>query len=198
VVDDPKGEVTGFLLAWRQGDRQALDRLFPLVYQQLRRIARQQLARIRPGNTLDTTALIHEAYVKLVDSSRAEFQDRNHFLAVAAKAMRHILVDDARRRHTQKRNAGQPPLPLAEAAAMVAANSDQLLEVDAALTRLEQVDERLGRLVELRFFAGLTVEETAATMEISSRTVKRDWQKARAFLYAQLAASGGPAPGSGP
>ncbi len=188
-----EGEATRFLRAWRQGDRDALDRLFPLVYQQLRRVARQQLARIRPGETLNTTALIHEAYVKLVDQSRADFQDRNHFLAVAARAMRHILVDDARRRRALKRNAGRIPLPLDEGIAGAAAGTDSILQVNEALTRLEEVDERLGRLVELRFFAGLSVEETAATLDVSARTVKRDWQKARAFLYTQLAQGDGAA-----
>ncbi len=188
-----EGEATRFLRAWRQGDRDALDRLFPLVYQQLRRVARQQLARIRPGETLNTTALIHEAYVKLVDQSRADFQDRNHFLAVAARAMRHILVDDARRRRALKRNAGRIPMPLDEGIAGAAAGTDSILQVNEALTRLEEVDERLGRLVELRFFAGLSVEETAATLDVSARTVKRDWQKARAFLYTQLAQGDGAA-----
>ncbi len=188
-----EGEATRFLRAWRQGDRDALDRLFPLVYQQLRRVARQQLARIRPGETLNTTALIHEAYVKLVDQSRADFQDRNHFLAVAARAMRHILVDDARRRRALKRNAGRIPMPLDEGIAGAAAGTDSILQVNEALSRLEEVDERLGRLVELRFFAGLSVEETAATLDVSARTVKRDWQKARAFLYTQLAQGDGAA-----
>lgn len=187
------GEVTRFLVAWREGDRDALDRLFPIVYETLKSLASRQLRRGRPGGTLDTTALVHDAYLRLVDQTRVVAQDRNHFFALAARAMRHILVDHARRRGAAKRGGGKPLRELEEDDAAVAARAAEVVLVDQALERLESLDPRLGKLVELRFFVGLSVEETAAVLGVSDRTVKRDWQKARAFLFRAL--SGGSDPG---
>jgi RNA polymerase sigma factor (TIGR02999 family) len=179
-------DVTRLLDDWRRGDETAVDRLLPAVYREMRDLARAQLRRLRPGNTLDTTALVHEAYLKLVDHTRADLHDRNHFFAVASRAMRQILVDYARARAAQKRGGGADALPLEEDGTPVAARAAEIVAVDQALTRLETVDPRLVRLVELRFFAGLSVEETATALSVSDRTVKRDWQKARALLAMEL------------
>jgi RNA polymerase sigma factor (TIGR02999 family) len=185
------GEITRLLNEWRSGDRSAFDRLFPLIYNELRVLARRQLRRAGRDQTLNTTALLHEAYLKLVDRSRAEVQDRHHFFALAAKAMRHILVDGARRRGALKRGGAADPLPLEEGAAAKERGSE-VIAVDEALARLEAADPRLGKIVELRFFGGLSVEETAEMLELSPRTVKRDWQKARAFLYHEMGRVGAP------
>ncbi|PYT18195.1 MAG: RNA polymerase subunit sigma-70 [Acidobacteria bacterium] len=182
---DSPGEITGLLIAWRGGDRDSFDRLFPLVYGELRLLARRQRRRAAHEPGLDTTGLIHEVYLRLVDQSRAEVQDRHHFFALAAKAMRHILVDDARHRGALKRGGAADPVTLDDGVAAVERGSE-LMAVDEALARLEAADPRLGRIVELRFFGGLSVEETAETLDLSPRTVKRDWQKARAFLYHEL------------
>ena len=182
----PRGEITGLLIAWRAGDRSAFDRLFGLLYDELRAIARRQMRRSGRDQTLDTTAVLHEAYLKLVDPSRAAVEDRGHFMALAARAMRHILVDHARKRGAQKRGGddrvrleSDPPHP--ETAA-----GEDLVALDAALERLESLDPRLVKVVELRFFGGLSVEEAAEVLATSPRTVKRDWSKARAFLFAEL------------
>lgn len=180
------GEITRLLLLWREGEPGSLDRLFPLVYQEMKRVARSQLARGEPGRTLNTTGLVHEAYLKLVDQSRAAINDRHHFFALAARAMRQILVDAARRRAAGKRGAGASDALLDEDEVPAPATPHDVMAVDASLTRLEQLDPRLGRVVEMRFFAGLSVEETAEALEISPRTVKREWRKARAFLYLDL------------
>ncbi len=185
---DAPGEITGHLISWRKGDRTAFDRLFPIVYDQLRILAHRQIRRSGGGDpSLNTTTLLHEAYLKLVDQTRAEVQDRHHFFALAAKAMRHILVDEARRRAAHKRGAGIDALPLEEDATAAVERGAELVAVDQALERLEAADPRLGKIVELRFFGGLSVEETAGALDLSPRTVKRDWQKARAFLYHELA-----------
>jgi RNA polymerase sigma factor (TIGR02999 family) len=181
------GEITGHLISWRRGDRTAFDRLFPLVYDHLRVLARRQIRRAAADRALTTNTLIHEAYLKLVDQTRVVIEDRHHFFALAAKAMRHLLVDDARRRGAQKRGAGRDPAPLEEGVLLVEDRGPELMAVDRALERLEAADPRLGRIVELRFFGGLSVEETADALDLSPRTVKRDWQKARAFLYHELA-----------
>jgi RNA polymerase sigma factor (TIGR02999 family) len=176
------------LAAVRDGDRAAFDRLLPLIYDELRAVARRQLRRRRPGQTLDTTALVNEAYVKLVDRKGADWRDRGHFLSVAAVAMRHILVDHARSRVALKRG-GSLRVTLDEARLGADAGADvEILALDEALTSLASLDERLSRLVELRFFGGLTVEETAGLLGVSGRTVKRDWRKARAFLHSRLSA----------
>jgi RNA polymerase sigma factor (TIGR02999 family) len=182
-------DITTLLQAHRQGDAGALDRLVPLVYADLRRAARAQLRRVRPGGTLDTAGLVHEAYLRLVDQSRAAFNDRGHFLAVSALAMRRIVVDHARRRTSWKRGGGRAAVPLDEAPEPVAREAAHVLDVDAALEKLSARDPRLARVVECRFFAGLTEEETAEALGISVRTAQREWFKARAWLRAEL---GGP------
>jgi len=186
---DP-GEVTRLLSAARQGDGSAVDRLVALVYDELRAVARRQLRRWRPGQTLDTTAVVHEAYFRLVDQAGATWQDRAHFLSVAGVAMRHILVDAARRRAAKKRGGEDVRISLdelrLEPGQGVDSQAIQILALDEALTSLAARNERLSHLVELRFFAGLTEEETAQTLGTSERTVRRDWRKARAFLFHAL------------
>jgi RNA polymerase sigma factor (TIGR02999 family) len=184
-------EVTQILAAARQGDGSAMDRLMALVYDELRAVARRQLRRWRPGQTLDTTALVHEAYLRLVDQAGASWQDRNHFLSVAGVAMRHILVDAARRRSARKRGGEGVKISLDElrpgqSGPDASGAAIEILALDEALTSLAARNERLSRLVELRFFAGLTEEETAQTLGTSERTVRRDWLKARAFLFHTL------------
>jgi RNA polymerase sigma factor (TIGR02999 family) len=191
VASPAPGEITRLLGAARQGDGSAMPRLMALVYDELRAVARRQLRHRRPGQTITTTALVHEAYLKLVDPHGAAWQDRAHFLSVAAVAMRHILVDAARRHAAKKRGGeevritfdGLEPGP---GASGTEARAVEILAVDRALTSLAALNERLGKLVELRFFAGLTEEETARVMETSERTVRRDWRKARAFLFHAL------------
>ena len=180
-----QGEITRLLAALRDGDRTALDRLFPLVYAELHGRAHGQLARHRPGDTLSTTALVHEAYLKLTDSAHQTYQDRVHFFAVASRAMRQILVDYARRRMAVKRG-GAHPVSLDPEAVSAPGRDEELIALDEALGRLESLDERLARTVEMRFFGGLSVEETAAALNVSPRTVKRDWRKARAILYQDI------------
>jgi RNA polymerase sigma factor (TIGR02999 family) len=181
------GEVTRLLLAWREGDAAAPQRLFALVYEQLRTLARIQLRRRSPDHSLGATALVHEAYLKLVGHERLELKDRGHFFALAARAMRQILVDRSRRRAAGKR--GDPALrePLDDGAVRVEPRAEELLALDEALSLLERLDPRLARFVEVRFFAGLSLEEAAELLEVSPRTAKRDWQKARAFLNRELA-----------
>jgi RNA polymerase sigma factor (TIGR02999 family) len=179
-------DLTGLVRDARQGDPTAVERLFPLVYEELRRIASQGLARERSGHTLNTTALVHEAYLKLVDQDRASWNDRAHFLAVAATAMRRILVDHARRQKRQKRGGGRRAVTLDEARVAAGQQAEDLLALDQALSELAIVSERLSRVVECRYFAGLTIDETAAVLGVTGRTVDRDWQKARAWLYARL------------
>ncbi|MGH7560896.1 MAG: sigma-70 family RNA polymerase sigma factor [Gemmatimonadales bacterium] len=176
------GEITALLAALREGDRTALDRLFPLVYGELRERAHRQLAHRRPGDTLSTTALVHEGYLKLAGSSHQSYHDRIHFFAVASRAMRQILVDYARRATAAKRDGGRA-VSLEPDRIGDPGRSEELLALDEALDSLERLDPRLARTVELRFFGGLSVEETADVMEVSPRTVKRDWRKARAFLF---------------
>ncbi|MCB1054965.1 MAG: sigma-70 family RNA polymerase sigma factor [Acidobacteria bacterium] len=183
-------EVAKILADARRGEAGAVDRLTPLVYDELRVMARRQLRRLRPGRTLDTTALVHEAYLKLADRPGGTWQDRAHFIAVAAIAMRHLLVDQARARAARKRGGEEVRVTFDEALLGGSDGSLDLLAVDQALSALAERSERLSRLVELRFFGGLTVQETAEVMGTSDRTIKRDWQKARAFLFRML----GPAP----
>jgi RNA polymerase sigma factor (TIGR02999 family) len=185
------GEVTKLLAAIRQGDASVMDRLMTLVYDELRAVARRQLRRFRPGQTLDTTALVHDAYLRLVAQAGASWQDRAHFLSVAGVAMRHILVDAARRRMAKKRAGENLRISFDElrpggGGPDASRQAVEILDLDEALTSLAARNERLSRLVELRFFAGLTEEETAQTLGISERTVRRDWLKARAFLFHTL------------
>lgn len=181
------GQVTQLLEAASAGDPHAFDRLVPLIYDELRGIARKQLAGERPDHTLDTTALVHEAYVKLVGLERMEWGGRPHFLAAAAGAMRRILVDHARNRRAIKRGGGVAAVSLGGVVVAVRDSVDQLLELDRALLRLRELDIRQSRVVELRFFAGMTVEEVAEVLEVSPTTVKRDWTAARAWLNRELA-----------
>ncbi|MEO8196813.1 MAG: ECF-type sigma factor [Thermoanaerobaculia bacterium] len=177
-----ESEVTRMLAAWRRGETAAADRLFTLVYEELRRVAHRALADQRQEATLQTTALVHELYLRLVGSFRPGDDDRRHFFGLAAKAMRRILIDRARERLAEKRGGGVRPLPLDLAAGAAESTAVEALAVDAALVALERHDARLAELVELRFFAGIPVAECAALLGCSERTVKRDWQKARALL----------------
>jgi RNA polymerase sigma factor (TIGR02999 family) len=180
-------DVTQLLLDWSRGDRTALDRLMPLVYDELRTLAGRSLRHERTGHTLQGTALVHEAYLKLVDQRRVRWQDRAHFFAVAAQVMRRILVDHARRHGAAKRGSGKPGLPPDEAdAAAPQAPLVDWLALDRALDRLATIDERQVRIVELRFFGGLTIEETAEVLKISQATVKNEWSLARGWLYREL------------
>jgi RNA polymerase sigma factor (TIGR02999 family) len=185
----PDPETTRLLAAARSGDREAFDLLFERVYAELREIARQRLRRQRPGDTLNTTALVHEAYLRLVDQAGAGASDRAHFLALASRAMRFILVDHARAQQAQKRGGGQQDIPLDEV--QVAANrpAADLLALDDALERLRRFSDRQCQLVEYRFFGGMSYDEIAEVMGVSLRTVKRDWAKARTWLFTYMQAS---------
>jgi RNA polymerase sigma factor (TIGR02999 family) len=182
---DAQSEVTRLLAELREGRREVLDRLFPLVYEELRRVAHRHVGSGRDP-TLRTTELVHEAYLKLVDQSRAQWRDRAHFFAVASMAMRQILVDRARHRRAEKRGGDRRRVVFDEEALPVEDQAEALLEVDEALTRLATLDDRLARVVECRFFGGLTDEETADALGVTARTVRRDWVKARALLHAEL------------
>jgi len=182
--------VTELLVAWSRGDRDALDALMPVVYGELRRIARGHLARERRDHTLQTTALVHEAYLKLVDQRRVQWQNRAHFFGVAASMMRRILVDHARARKAGKRGSGAPTLALELAPDVSAQPKVDLLGLDDALDRLTAIDPRQGRLVELRFFGGLSIEEAAEVLELSPATLGREWSMAKAWLYKEMGGSG--------
>jgi RNA polymerase sigma factor (TIGR02999 family) len=184
------GDVTRLLQSWQAGDRQALDRLIPLVYEELRLIAGRYLRREKPGATLQSTALVHEAYMRLVDQTRTDWQSRAHFFGVAATVIRNILVDHARARQTAKRGGPMPPLSLDEALAVPQQRDLELIAVDDALLSLSRFDPQQGRIVELRFFAGLSIEETAEVLGISESTVKRDWALAKAWIFHTLSKTG--------
>jgi RNA polymerase sigma factor (TIGR02999 family) len=187
----PTSEITDLLHRWQAGDAQALDRLIPLVYDRLRAIARQRLRAEPERHSLDTTGLVHEAYLKLVEGPAATLTDRSHFLALASRVMRHLLVDHARARRRGKRGGGVAPLELAEDAWVSDPELDAAVELDRALERLEQLDERQSRILEQRYFGGLSLEETAAALGLSLATVKRELRSARAWLALEL---GGEAP----
>ena len=180
---DKTHQVTDLLDAWSHGDKEALDKLMPLVYDELRRLARQHMRRERAGHTLQTTALVNEAYMRLVDQRRAQWQNRAQFFGIAARLMRRILVDHARSRHRQKREGDAHKISLDEAATVSQAQSTDLLALHEALKKLETLNERMGRIVELRFFAGLSIEETAEVMKVSPGTVMKDWTFAKAFMH---------------
>ena len=198
-MSDPAGasdgdDITALLQRWKTGDREALERLAPRVYAELRRIAARSLASERRDHTLQSTALVHEAFLKLVDQRSVDWQSRAHFFGLAAQLMRRILVDHARRVGRAKRGGDTPSVSL-EAAGEVAdpawsASADVFL-LDAALRKLEAFDATQGRIVELRFFGGLTIEETAGLLGVSAMTIKRDWAVARAWLYRELSGSAG-------
>lgn len=179
-------EITQLLLAWGQGDQAALERLLPLVYEEMRQIAHHHMRRQRPDHTLQTTALVNEAYLRLVDAQRVQWQNRVHFFALAAQAMRHILVDLARARGNQKRGGGATQVALEEALIVSAERGADVLALDEALQTLAKLNARQSQIVELRYFGGLSEEETAAVLQLSPRTVRRDWSLARAWLYREL------------
>lgn len=175
------------LRAWSDGKQEVLDALLPLVYDELHRQAARFLRRERAGHTLQTTALIHEAYLKLIDQRAVNWQNRAHFFGIAAQAMRRILVDYAKARHREKRGGAGENLPLEAATLAVSGEKGIDLEaLDEALTRLSEMDERQGRIVELRYFSGLSIEETAEVLRISPATVKSDWKSAKAWLYQEI------------
>jgi RNA polymerase sigma-70 factor (ECF subfamily) len=174
------------LLAWRQGDSDALERLVPCVYQELQRMARAHLRRERAGHSLQATALINEAYLRLVDVQRVNWQNRAHFLAMAARLMRRILVDHARKKGYQKRGGRAVKVTFDEGLPVVGGHDQNLVALDDALEALAKVDERKSRVVELRFFGGLSVEETASVLKVSPDTVMRDWKLAKAWLLREL------------
>jgi RNA polymerase sigma factor (TIGR02999 family) len=181
-----QGEITQLLVAYREGDSEAFKSLVPLVYEDLKRIAHQQLNRLRPGQTLDTTALVHEAYLNMVDQARVQVSDRNHFYAISARAMRQILVDYARRKSAAKRGSGIAPIPLDKVQIGEAKQAELILALDQALERLSDLDGRLAQVFDCRYFAGLTPQETADALDISVRTVQRDWSKSKAWLRREM------------
>lgn len=179
-------DVTRLLVQWGNGDKKALEDLMPLVYSELRKVAGRYLRRERSGHTLQCTALVNEAYLRLIDQHSVQWKNRAHFFGVAAEMIRRILVDYARSQHAQKRGADAPKISLDEAFGVGQERDLDLVALDEALSHLKQIDERQCRVVELRFFAGLSVEETAEVMEISPATVKREWVTAKAWLFREL------------
>ena len=175
--------VTQLLVAWSKGDRSALNALTPLVHDELRRLAHHYMNRERPGHSLQTTALVNEAYLKLIDQKLVEFHSRAQFFALAATLMRHILVDHARTRHALKHGGAGVRISFEEALLVSAHRDEDLVELDQALTRLAEIDERKSKVVELRFFGGLTVDETAEALGVSAVTVMREWKMAKAWLF---------------
>ena len=185
-IAEPLGNPTALLLAWNQGDPQALDALLPLVYQELRRLAGHYMRGERVGHTMQATALVNEAYLRLIDVDHIRWQNRAHFFAMAATLMRRILVDAARSRGYQKRGGGEAPLSL-DTALVVSHEPDRdLVALDDALTALAALDERKSQVVEMRFFGGLSLEETAEALQVSRDTVKRDWKMAKLWLLREL------------
>ena len=180
------GEVTQLLLEWNEGDGSALDRLLPIVYAELHRVAESYLRRERPGHTLQATALINEAYMRLVGAQNVRWENREQFFGISAKLMRRVLVDHARGAHAVKRGGNPQNLPLDEATLVVQERDEDLLLLDEALDRLAEVDAEACRIVELRYFAGLTIDETAELLNLSPTTVKREWASARAFLHREM------------
>lgn len=181
-MTDLHSQVTQLLLEWSEGDTAALDRLIPLVHAELRRIARRYMGRQSPGHTLQTSALINEAYMRLVDQQSVAWKDRAHFFAVSAQIMRNILIDHARKYRYAKRGGGLRKIELDEAAAMAEERAAEFVALDEALSELTTVDPRKSQIVELRFFGGLNIEETAEVMKVSPATVQREWRAARAWL----------------
>ena len=184
-------DVTQLLVAWSEGDTAALEKLTPLVEAELQRLARRYMGRERPGHTLQTTALVNEAYLKLIDWKQVRWQNRAHFFGVSAQLMRRILVDHARTRHALRRGGGALMVSLEQAAGLPVQRSADLVALDEALTRFAALDARKSQIVELRFFGGLSVEETAEVLKVSPRTVMREWGLAQAWLYGELKRSAG-------
>ena len=188
-MSEPPRDVTRLLLEWRNGDNAALDRLIPLVYAELRRIAHRYMRDERPDHPLQTTALVHEAYLRLVDVNRLDWQCRNQFYAVSARTMRRILVEEARKRDANKRGGDPSHIALAEALVPAPQKSTDVLELEDALVRLEALDERKARVVELRCFVGLSVREAAGVLQVSEETVFRDWRMAKRWLGRELSSA---------
>ena len=184
-MDPERTQITDLLLQVREGDRQAMDRLFGLVYPHLHRLAHQQMRGEYPGHTLGTTGLVHETYFRLVDQNRVEWKDRGQFFGIAALAMRRILVDYARRHLAQRRGGGEAPLTL-EQDVVAAERNEALVALDEALVRLASLSPRMSQVVECRYFGGLNEDETADALGISKRSVQREWSKARGWLYLEL------------
>jgi RNA polymerase sigma factor (TIGR02999 family) len=184
-------EITLLLARWSSGDKAALDELIPLVYPELRRLARIFMGREDSGHTLQTSALINEAYLRLVNHQEVDWQDRAHFFAVASQVMRHILVDHARRHRYGKRGGGAAHVPIDEVAIVCDERAVELIALDDALTRLAAIDERKSQIVELRFFGGLTVEETAELMKLAPITIMREWRAAKAWLGREISEQNG-------
>jgi RNA polymerase sigma factor (TIGR02999 family) len=191
VSSDPKTEITQLLKLWQQGDSEALESLMPKVYSELKRLAASYLRRERPDHTLQSAALVNEAYVRLVDQNETQWQNKAHFFGIAAQMMRRILADHARSHNAEKRGAGAPMLELDEALAQAQTRSIDLLSLDDALQKLEKLDPRQGKIVELRFFGGLSIEDTANVLGIAPATVKRDWTAARAWLFREVGGEAG-------
>ncbi len=189
-MNEPGHDVTQLLIAWREGKQGALDDLMPLVYSELRRLAAYYLRRERPDHTLAPTALVHEAYLKLVDQNRIQWQSRAQFFGVAAQMIRRILVDHARGHQAQKRGAGALTVTLDEALGVNDGKDLDILSLDDALQALAKIDEQQSRIVELRFFGGLSIEETAEVVGVSPATIKREWTVARAFLFREMTRAG--------
>ena len=186
VSSEPQADVTGLLVNWGNGDQQALEQLMPLVYGELRRLAQAYLRRERSDHTLQSTALVHEAFLRLVNQRNVQWKNRAHFFGIAAQLIRRILVDHARAHQADKRGAGAFKLSLDEAIGVAEKQDLDLVALDDALHRLAELDPQQGRIVELRFFAGLSIEETAEVVGVSPATVKREWSTARAWLYRDL------------
>lgn len=196
MTSTPADDVTALLNAWCGGDQSALDRLVPLVYSELRRVAHRRMRAERP-DLLQTTALIHEAYIRLIDASLVRWQNRAHFFAVSAKLMRQVLVDAARTRGSHKRGGGVPHISFDEALVASPDRGSALVALDAALDALAKVDPRKSQVVELRYFGGLSVEETAEVLQVSEQTVARDWRMAKLWLGRELGGVAAPAGGDG-
>jgi RNA polymerase sigma-70 factor (ECF subfamily) len=179
-------EITRLLADWSRGDQAALDRLLPLVYKELHRVASSYMRRERADHVLQTTALVHEAYLRLVDRENANYQSRSHFFAVAAQVMRHILVDYAREQRRRKRGDGQPTLALSDVAVISSDRADELIAVNTALENLTARDPRKGKVFEMRYFGGMSVEEAAEALRVSPVTVARDWRMAKAWLRREI------------
>jgi RNA polymerase sigma factor (TIGR02999 family) len=189
AMSNIKDTATRLLMDWGEGDSAALDRLMPIIYGELQEIARKSLFRERNDHTLTTTALVHEAYLNLVNQKRVRWQNKSHFFAIAAQSMRRILIDYARRRNAGKRWGKKNSITLNEELIAGSIDNEDLLTLDESLTRLENLDERLARIVEYRFFAGLSIDETAEVLSISPATVKRDWRTAKAWLLHDMQAA---------
>lgn len=186
MTPSPSAEVTRLLRAWGQGDQQALEQLTPVVYDELRRMARHYMRGERDGHTLQTTALVNEAYLRLVDAAGVNWQDRAHFFAVSAQMMRRILVDSARSRGSRKRGGATPRVNLDDIPDVSSGRANELVALDDALNALAEIDPRKVKVIELRFFGGLSVEETAEVLKISPQSVMRDWKLAKAWLMREL------------